>query len=163
MRRSPLLHLAFFVAIAIKGLDGFLEAVAGTVFAIAGSQRVYDFALWATAPELERHPASHAVHAIRHGAYGLTHTSHRFVITYLLVHGLIKLALVINLMIEKMWVFPVSVALLLGFIAVMGVKLEHQWSNWLFAFAMFDVVTVALVAHEWRMRRESPQHTPDAA
>ena len=108
----------------------------------------------ATAPELEHHPASRAVHVIRHGAYGLTHASHRFVITYLLIHGLIKLALVVNLMIERMWVFPVSVALLLGFIAVMGVKLSHHWSNWLFAFAMFDVITVALVAHEWRMRRQ---------
>jgi uncharacterized membrane protein len=154
-RSSSPLHVAFLAAIAIKGLDGLIEAVAGLIFAIAGSERVYDFALWATAPELERHPASHAVHAIRHGAYGLTHASHRFVITYLLIHGLIKLALVINLMIEKMWVFPVSVALLLGFIAVMGVKLTHQWSAWLFAFAMFDVITVALVAHEWRVRRQT--------
>ena len=153
--KSGPLHIAFFVAIAIKGLDGFLEAVAGLIFAIAGSQRVYDFALWATAPELEHHPASRAVHAIRHGAYGITHASHRFVITYLLIHGLIKLALVVNLMIERLWVFPVSVALLLGFIAVMGVKLSHHWSNWLFAFAMFDVITVALVAHEWRMRRQA--------
>ena len=154
-KKSGPLHIAFFVAIAIKGLDGFLEAVAGLIFAFAGSQQVYDFALWATAPELERHPASRALHAIRHGAYGLTHTSHRFVITYLLIHGLIKLALVINLMIEKLWVFPVSVALLLGFIGVMGVKLSQHWSNWLFAFAMFDVITVALVAHEWRMRRQA--------
>ena len=155
MRRRPLLHLAFFVAIAIKGLDGFIEAVAGIVFAIAGSQQVYNLALWATAPELERHPASRAVHAIRHGAYGLTHASHRFVVTYLLLHGLIKLALVINLMIERMWVFPISVALLLGFIGYMSVKLTHHWSVWVFAFAMFDVVTVALVANEWRMRRQT--------
>jgi hypothetical protein len=27
-----------------------------------------------------------------------------------------------------------------------------HWSPWLFAFALFDTVTLALVLNEWRMR-----------
>jgi uncharacterized membrane protein len=54
-----------------------------------------------------------------------------------------------------MWVFPVAVAVLLGFIGYVGVKLTNHWSAWLFAFMMFDVLTVALVAGEWRARRQT--------
>jgi uncharacterized membrane protein len=105
-----------------------------------------------TAPEIARHPESHAVHAIRHGAYGLAHSSHRFAIVYLLAHGILKLGLVINLLIEHLWIFPVSITVLLGFIAFMAAKLAAHWSPWLCAFAMFDLLTVALIANEWRVR-----------
>lgn len=151
-RNSSLMHVAFLSAIAIKGIDGFIEFVAGIVIAILGSQQVYNFAIWATAPEMARHPESHAAHAIRHGAYGLAHTSQRFVIVYLIAHGVLKLGLAINLFIEHMWIFPASIALLLGFIAFMSAKLNAHWSPWLFAFAVFDAATLALVLNEWRVR-----------
>jgi uncharacterized membrane protein len=152
LSRSKSLHFAYLVAISIKGIDGLIEFVAGVLIASFGSHDLYHFAIWATAPELARHPASHAVHAIRHGAYHFAHSPHEFAIIYLLAHGLLKIGLVINLFIEHLWIFPVSVVVLLGFIGFMGLKLAAHWSPWLFAFAMFDMLTVALVVNEWRMR-----------
>jgi uncharacterized membrane protein len=157
-KRPAVFHLAYLVAIIIKGFDGLIETVAGLIIAIYGSQRVYDFAVWATAPEIAKHPDSHAVHAIRHGAYGLAHSSHKFAVVYLLAHGVLKLGLVVNLLIEHLWIFPVSIAVLLGFIAFMAAKLAAHWSPWLFAFAMFDVFTVALIANEWRVRWAQRPH-----
>jgi uncharacterized membrane protein len=151
-KRPALLHIAYLIAIVIKGFDGLVETVAGLLIAIYGSSQVYEFAVWLTAPEIARHPESHAVHAIRHGAYGLAHSSHRFAIVYLLAHGILKLGLVINLLIEHLWIFPVSITVLLGFIAFMAAKLAAHWSPWLCAFAMFDLLTVALIANEWRVR-----------
>ena len=151
-KRPALLHLAYLIAIIIKGIDGLVETVAGTLIAIYGSHQVYQLAVWLTAPEIARHPESHAVHAIRHGAYGFAHSSHRFAVVYLLAHGILKLGLVINLLIEHLWIFPVSITVLLGFFAFMAAKLAAHWSPWLFAFAMFDLLTVALNANEWRVR-----------
>jgi uncharacterized membrane protein len=151
------MHLAFVGAITIKGIDGLIEFVAGIVIAVLGSQQVYDFAVWATAPEIARHPESHTAYAIRNGAYSFAHGSHKFAVIYLLAHGVLKLGLVINLFIEHLWIFPVSVAVLLGFIGFMSLKLVAHWSPWLFAFALFDAATVALILNEWRVRvsRES--------
>lgn len=146
------MHLAYLAAITIKGLDGLVEFVAGLFIALVGSQQVYEFAIWATAPEIARHPESHAVHAIRHGAYGLAHSSPKFAVVYLLAHGVLKIGLFVNLLIEHMWIFPASVVVLLGFIGFMGLKLIAHWSPWLFAFALFDTVTLALVLNEWRVR-----------
>ena len=158
MRQRPApLHLAYLVAISIKGIDGFIEFVAGTIVAAVGSQQVYNFAVWATAPEIARHPDSHAAHAIRHGAYTFAHGAHKFAIVYLLAHGVLKIGLVINLFIEHLWIFPTSVVVLLGFIGFMGIKLAEHWSPWLFAFALFDMVTLALVLNEWRARTQWPR------
>ena len=147
-----LLHRAYQVAIAIKGLDGAIEFIAGAIVALVGSRQLYHFAVWATAPEIARNPESHAAHAIRHGAWSFAQSSHKFAIVYLLAHGLLKIGLVVNLFIEHMWIFPTSVAVLLGFIGFMSFKLVAHWSPWLFAFALFDTVTLALVLNEWRMR-----------
>jgi uncharacterized membrane protein len=155
--RSNLMHFAFLGAITIKGIDGLIEFVAGVIIAVAGSQQVYNFAIWATAPELARHPESPAAHAIRHSAYGLTHASQRFVIVYLIAHGVLKLGLAINLFIEHMWIFPASAALLVGFITFMSARLMAHWSPWLFAFALFDAMTLALVLNEWRVRAMHPK------
>jgi uncharacterized membrane protein len=150
--RSKLLHRAYQVAIGIKGLDGVIEFVAGMIIALVGSRQVYHFAIWATAPEIVRHPESHTAHVIRHGAYNFAHHPHKFAIIYLLAHGLLKIGLVVNLFIEHMWIFPASVVVLLGFIAFMAAKLMAHWSPWLFAFALFDTATLALVLNEWRVR-----------
>ena len=158
-QRSSLMHFAFIGAITIKGIDGFIEFVAGIVLAVVGSQQVYNFAVWATAPEIARHPESHAAHAIRHGAYGFVHSSHKFAVVYLLAHGVLKIGLVINLFIEHLWIFPVSVAVLLGFIGFMGARLAAHWSPWLFAFAVFDTMTVALILNEWRVRASERRGT----
>jgi uncharacterized membrane protein len=161
MKQKPAyMHLAYLVAISIKGIDGLIETVAGLIVALLNSREVYHFAVWATAPELAKHPGSHAIHAIRHGAYNFAHSSHKFAIIYLLAHGILKVGLVVNLFIEHMWIFPVSAVVLLGFISFMGVKLTMHWSPWLFAFAVFDTVTLALVLNEWRVRRAHGAMTP---
>ncbi len=151
--QSSLVHRAFLAAIAIKGLDGAAETVAGLIVAVAGSQFVYSFAIWITAPEIAVNPDSRLAHMIRHGATGLTQASHLFVVVYLLVHGILKLGIAVNLLRGKNWIFPIASVILAGFIVFMSVRLTTHWSGWLFGFALFDVLTLALVLNEWRNHR----------
>jgi len=41
-QRSGLLHLAFIVAVAVKGIDGLIEGLAGLAIAILGTRGIYD-------------------------------------------------------------------------------------------------------------------------
>jgi len=144
-------HWAYVLTIAIKGLDGALETVAGLIIALAGKARLYAFILHITAPEIVNHP--HTAIAIRHGVQGLKNGSDIFIIIYLLVHGVLKLGIAVALLLERgRWIFPVSVVILSGFIAFMGYKLTVHWSLWLLAFALFDLLTVGLVVNEWRTK-----------
>jgi len=151
VNQTSLSHRAYQAVIAIKGLDGALETIAGLILAFAGSQRIYDFLIAITAPEIESHPASHTAHMVRHGAESLLHASHTFIVFYLLAHGMIKLGIAAALLRETVrWVFPVAVAVLGLFVLFMLHRLTHHWSDWLLAFALFDVVTIGLVLNEWR-------------
>ena len=149
VRRSPLLHYAYLGAILIKGFDGAAEALAGLVIAITGPERLYEWVIRLTAPELTGHHP--ALHAIRTGATKLAESSHEFVIFYLLVHGLLKLGIVMALLRGGgRWVFPVASLILTGFIVYMSWRLSIRWSDWLLGFALFDFLTLALVLNEWR-------------
>lgn len=156
--RSAWVYRAYIATIAVKGLDGAIEILAGIVIAIAGSVRLYEFAIWITAPEIAHNAHSHVAHAIRSGASGLAHASTTFVVAYLLIHGVLKLVIAISLLRETSWIFPVATVVLSGFIVFMGLRLTAHWSPWLLTFALFDVLTVALVVNEWRRFRAEHRH-----
>jgi uncharacterized membrane protein len=143
-------HRAYLVAIAVKGFDGAVEMLLGLAVAILGRQGLYNLLIGYIAPELESHNRPHTAHFIRHSADGLMH-AHDFLIIYLLAHGILKLGIAIGLFRENTnWIFPVASAVLVGFIVYMNFHLVALWSWWLFAFMLFDVVTLALVLNEWR-------------
>lgn len=150
--RQPL-RIAFLAAVAIKGIDGLVETIAGIAVATLGTKSIYDLVIQLTAPELDLHPESKTVHLLRHGAASLAHSSSRFLIVWLLLHGILKLALAIELLRDKSWIFPVAAVILSGFVAYMTYRLVGHYSTWLLAFALFDLVTVGLVLNEWRSFR----------
>jgi uncharacterized membrane protein len=148
-KRSPLLHTAYLAAILIKGFDGALEALAGIVIAVTGPERLYEWVIRVTAPELTGHHP--ALHAIRSGATRLAEASHEFVIFYLLVHGILKLGVVAALLRGGgRWLFPIASLILACFVAYMGRELSLHWSGWVLSFALFDLLTLILVLNEWR-------------
>ena len=148
-RRSPLLHAAYLAAILVKGFDGALEALGGLIIAITGPERVYEWVVRFTAPELTGHHP--ALHAIRSGATRLAESSHEFVIFYLLVHGVLKLGVVVALLRGGgRLVFPAASLILAAFVIYMGGELARHWSGWVLSFLLFDLLTLLLVLNEWR-------------
>ncbi len=154
-----LLHYAYLAEILIKGIDGAIEALSGMILAVAGPERLYEWAIRFTAPELNGHHP--ALHAIRSGATRLAESSHQFVLFYLLVHGTLKLGIVAALLRGGgRWLFPVASLILTGFVAYMSWRLMVHWSGWLLSFALFDLLTLALVLNEWRSELGSVRIRP---
>jgi len=149
---NTLFHLAYVVTIAIKGIDGAIETILGLIVWISGPVRFNSFLMTLAAPELGEHPLENGfMHLLRQGAQQLVGASVDFVVIYLLLHGLLKLALALVLLTGKgRWVYPVATVILLGFLAFMSWHLAERWSNWVLAFALFDLVTLLLVLNEWR-------------
>ena len=149
-------HRAYVAAILIKGFDGAIEALAGLIIVITGPERLYEWVIRLTAPELTGGHHHRALHAIQRGAERLAEGPHAFVIFYLLVHGLLKLGIVIALFKGGgRLLFPIASLILAGFVLYMSWRLTIRWSDWLLGFALFDLLTLALVLNEWRNRRSS--------
>ena len=148
-RPTGLFHLGYMVTVAVKGIDGAIETALGLLLAVTGTQRLAEAILDFIVPELEEHPASRMLQAAHHGATNLSNSSGHFAVAYLLIHGVLKAGIAYNLLLEKSWIFIPAIAVLTGFIAFMGARLFEQWSVWLLALALFDVVTLALVVNEY--------------
>ena len=155
--KRSLTHIAYVVTVAIKGFDGGVETLAGLVIWLTGPQRLYRWVVRITAPELYDGEHVRAVHAIRRGAEHLAITGGHFVVFYLLVHGVLKLGLAIELLRDRSrWIYPFATAILGGFIIFMTGHLILHWSLWVLGFALFDVLTVALVVTEWASGKKKP-------
>jgi uncharacterized membrane protein len=148
-RRFSWAHGAYIVAIVWKGFDGLLETGGGAIIGLFGPEGLSRF-IQVTAPELESHVRTAIF--LQHSVVTLSQT-YRFVTAYLLIHGILKLGLALALLRERhVWIFPLAMVLLSGFVAYMAFRLTVHWSYWLSAFAIFDVITIGLVVWEWRGR-----------
>jgi uncharacterized membrane protein len=161
-KRPQILHDAYLGAILIKGFDGAVETLAGLVIALTGPERIYEWVFRLSAPEL-RGGRYLALHALRTGAEKLANGPHRFVIVYLLIHGLLKLTVAVALLKgTARWIFPVASLVLGAFIAYMSWRLSIRWSDWLLGAALFDLLTLTLVLNEWRVHNDKNGRSKDA-
>jgi uncharacterized membrane protein len=146
-----LTHFAYLVTILFKGFVGFLEFAGGLTIALSGPQKLYSFVLSYPVPELYDRGHEHAANLVSQGAALLAQSQTGFVIFYLLVHGTLKMAITMVLLLGRgVWVFPFASTILAGFIAYMSYELFAEWSNWILALALFDTFTLVLVLNEWR-------------
>ena len=149
--RSPA-HIAYLVAIAIKGVDGVIETLLGLLIALSGPDRLYALVLHFTTPELENNPENRAAAAVQHGAEGLAHAPIGFAIFYLLIHGVLKTGIAVSLLRGRNWIFAPASVILAGFILYMGYHASRHFSWWLVGFALFDLLTLMLVVNEWAIQ-----------
>ena len=146
--RSSFAHILFLAAIAIKGIDGLIETVLGILIAVVGPDRLFFFIAQFTTPELEFNPSNHIARAIQNGAAGLARTA-GFAVFYLLMHGIVKMGIAVNLLRDKRWIFAPACVILAGFVAYLGYHAAAHLSWWSLSFALFDLFTLALVINEW--------------
>ena len=72
---------------------------------------------------------------------------------YLLSHGIVKLALVVGLLMGRLWAYPASLAVMTLFIAYQLYRFTFTHSPGLIVLTVFDLVVIALIWHEYRLIR----------
>lgn len=146
----------FAVAIAIKGIDGGLQFLGALLLMVIPPTLITGAANMIITRDLLGDPngalSTHLAEAANHFANG---SSRWFAIIYLLAHGVIKLVLVWALVKRVMWMFPVSVVVLAGFVVYEVWRAVHTHSIALPIFAAVDVVIITMIIREYRkLRRE---------
>jgi uncharacterized membrane protein len=149
VKKPRLAHVAFLVTVAIKGIDGIIETLLGLLIAFAGPDRLLLLVLHFTVPEIRDNPGDSVAKAVQSGAAKLTVIG-TFAVFYLLIHGILKAGIAINLLRGKQWIFVPAVLILGSFVLYLGYRTALHWSAWSFSFALFDLFTLALVINEWR-------------
>ena len=151
------LDRVFEIGIIGKGLNGTAELIGGLLLLVASPDRIRHFAVLLTQGELSEDPHDLIATRLLHSANGLTGGAVRFGAIYLLAHGAVKVALVIALLLDKLWAYPWMIGFLSLFIGYQLYRIVLHPSAGLIALTIFDALVLALTAREYRRQRQHRQ------
>jgi uncharacterized membrane protein/GNAT superfamily N-acetyltransferase len=159
-RADHRLDVAFRVSITLKGIDGVLEVIGGTILLFVAPATLHHWARSLTAHELAQDPHDFVARHLLHSASTLSRSTTLFGAVYLLTHGIAKVVLVVALLREQLWAYPWMIALLGAFIGYQLYRLTEGFSAGLVLLTVFDAFVLVLTVLEYR-RRRSPSPRPD--
>jgi uncharacterized membrane protein len=151
------LDRVFEIGIIGKGLNGTAELIGGLLLLLASPDRIRHFAVLLTQGELSEDPHDLIATRLLHSANGLTGGAVRFGAIYLLAHGAVKVALVIALLLDKLWAYPWMIGFLSLFIGYQLYRIVLHPSAGLIALTIFDALVLGLTAREYRRQRQHRQ------
>lgn len=156
-RSGHVLDLLFLLGVALKGIDGLVETVAGVALVFLGPHGLKTVVHNATSHELFEDPHDLIANLIVHGTAGLSAGSVHFASAYLIVHGVVKLAILVALVFGAVRFYPWAIAAL-GILAIYQVvAFALHPTVGLAVLTLLDIVVIALTWREWRQHRSLRQ------
>jgi len=152
--RERVLDLVFLVGVLFKGIDGLLETIGGIVLLFVTPGQVKSAAHAATSNELTEDPHDLVANLLVHGVSHLHTGSQMFIAAYLVLHGVVKLAIVVALLVGSRRVYPWAMAALGAFVVFQVYELVTAPSVGVVVLTILDVVIIWLTWREWRRNRE---------
>lgn len=138
-----MLHYLFELGVSLKFLDGVLEVVGGIVLFFSTPQSLGRLATILLTSELLEDPKDLVANTLMHAVQRLSTNAQVFAGIYLLVHGVVKVGLVIALWTKKLWAYP---------------KRERPASGWPFALLAGSVALLVGGVFAWLKRKTA--HMP---
>lgn len=148
-----LLDRVFDISILLKGIDGLLEVVGGILLLVISPDTLNALTVWLTQHELSQDPKDFIANHLLHFSGNLHHTQF-FGGIYLLSHGLVKIVLVVALLKQQRWAYPVTLVFLVTFITYQCYRLTYDPTVSLVLLTLFDAFIVWLVWREWQVHRK---------
>ncbi len=149
------LHLLFLLSVWIKAIAGILETLAGLALPLISQSTVMSLVVLFTAPELAEDPHDLVANYLRTSTQHFSTNTQSFASAYLVVHGLIKVALVAGLLWGRhLWAYTASMWALAAFIVYQVYLYAHGPSPWLILLTVLDLVVIYLVWREYQWRKQ---------
>ena len=161
-RPKDSLDRLFAIGIIAKGLNGLAELVGGLLLLFVAPDSIHHLVAALTRGELSEDPNDFVARYLLHTASGLTGSAVIFGAVYLLVHGAVKIVLVIALLLNKLWAYPCMIIVLLIFIGYQLYRIALHPSADLIALTLFDAVIVTLTWLEYGRQRRIPKDRASA-
>lgn len=145
--------LVFLVGVFVKGIDGLVEVASGTLLLVVSPKQLLHTAHAISAKKLGEDPDDVVANLLVHGVAHFHGQSMTFLSLYLLLHGLVKLAIVVALIAGSSRVYPWAIAALLLFLVYQSYEVIVAPSPLIIALTLLDATIVLLTWREWRNHR----------
>jgi uncharacterized membrane protein len=132
------------------------------LLALVGNSTLVQWVNRLTQHELLEDPHDVVATRIAAVAQGLSASTQSFYAFYLLSHGVVKLLLVAGLLANRLWAYPVSIAVFSLFILYQLYRFSYTHGVGLVALSVFDAFVIVLIWHEWRLYRHHAARKTEA-
>jgi uncharacterized membrane protein len=151
------IHRIFEASVLLKGAHAVIECIGGLVLALVSATGIAEWVNRLTQEELIEDPNDFVATHLFSLAQGFSVSTKNFYAFYLLIHGIVKLALVAGLLRSKLWAYPASLVVLALFIIYQVYRFSYTRSVGLIVLTAFDLIVMVLIWHEYGlMRRHRP-------
>jgi uncharacterized membrane protein len=148
-------EVLFRIAMAFKGIDGAIELIGGVLLLVVSQAEVQKLiAAVVTHDLLGPADGSLSRHFVA-GTAEFASGDRTFAVIYLLLHGMIKVALVVALLRHWLPAYPVAVVVLGAFVVYEVYRATQTGSVLLPFLAALDIAVIALVIREYRVLRRA--------
>jgi uncharacterized membrane protein len=148
--KAQLRELLFRTSVFLKGLDALIEIVGGIALWIIKPSQIARVVALLTQDEIVEDPRDLVANYLRHVAGRVSVSSEHFIAVYLLGHGLVKMFVVVALLKNKLWGYPLSILVFGGFIVYQVYRYTLTGGIGLVALTVFDLIVISLIWLEYR-------------
>ncbi|MDD5527664.1 MAG: DUF2127 domain-containing protein [Patescibacteria group bacterium] len=147
-------HNIFLASILLKGLNGVAEIVGGLLIIAFRPATVISLVDFLTQNEISEDPrdiiANYLIHSFQNYSPGLQF----FWSAYFLIHGLIKVFLVVALLGHRLWAYPAAISVFALFIVYQLYRFSFGHSPFLIILSLFDIFVIIMTYLEYQRIRK---------
>lgn len=147
------IHQIFEIGILLKGAHALIECIGGVVLYLVSMNSIVALVNMITQEELIEDPKDFVATHLLSAAQNFSVGTKEFYAFYLLIHGLIKILLVIGLLKNRLWAYPGSLVALGIFVLYQLYRFSYTHSYGLILLTIFDLFLMALIWHEYKLIR----------
>ena len=144
------IHFIFDISLIFKGIFALFEIAGGILAYFISQQFLLRLVSLITRAELSEEPKDFIANYLVHSAQLFSINVRYFTAFYLLVHGIIKLWLIIGLFRKKLWYYPTAIIIFGLFIVYQIYLFVLTHSTWLLTITILDIIVIWLTWHEYR-------------
>ena len=146
----------FLIGVFLKGVDGVLEIIGGLIFLFLRHGALETFARIIFKGELAEDPHDLLANYLINLAAHTSRDTQFFAAIFLLVHGAIKISIVMGLYLRKLWIYPLAEIILLLFVVYQLYRFSHTFSVLLIFISIVDIFIIFLIRTEHKRLKGLP-------
>ena len=147
------IHKFYAYTLFTKAVISLVQLLSGALLLLVNQKFIIKIVSLLTQEELKEDAQDFVANYLISMAQNLSLSIQHFFALYLILHGLIKIALVIGLLREKRWAYPVSIIIFIIFIIYQLYKYTVTQSLSFLLLSAFDILIIYLVSREYILLR----------
>jgi uncharacterized membrane protein len=153
------IHGLFVLSVGLKGFYAIVEMASGVALFLVAHDSIIRLLSRFITDERLQDPQDWVASTAMKLAQSFSLETQHFYAFYLFTHGLLKLAVVVGLLREKLWAYPACFVVFSAFIAYQLYRYSFTSDVGLLLLSILDAFVIALAVHEYRLlKKDLPTH-----